>query len=121
MSASKKPVAAPVEDLRFLTDFFGDDEKAIVTKWLTPELATTAVTTISNLLAVLALVGWLSNSEVETLTKALAALVGASEVIIVNSVLIWKFISGRLALKSQLLRMKYQYVEAIAVERLRAS
>lgn len=121
MTTMKKPVSAPVEELRILTDFFGADEKAIVTKWLTPELATTVVTTVSNLLAVLALVGWLSSSEVETLTKAIAALVGASEVIVVNSILIWKFISGRLALKSQLLQMKYHYVEAVAVERMRAS
>jgi|LakMenEpi03Aug12_release.lakeMendotaPanAssembly.Ray.scaffolds.fasta_scaffold667827_2 hypothetical protein len=121
MSTAKKPVSAPVEDLRIFTDFFGDEEKAIVTKWLTPELATTAVTTLSNLLAVLALVGWLHSSDVETLTKAVAALIGASEVIVVNSLLIWKLISGRLELKSQMLRMKYQYVESVTIERMRAS
>lgn len=124
MAMTKKSVDAPVADLKLLTDlfngWFGAEEQEIVNKWATPELATTIVTTVSNLLAVLVLVGWLSATDVEMLTKAVAALIGAGEVIIVNSVLIWKFIAARMAVKQQMLAMKYQYVEAVTVEKLRA-
>jgi hypothetical protein len=124
MATVKKPVDAPVADLKVLTDFFngwfGAEEQEIVNKWATPELATTVVTTVSNLMAVLVLVGWMSASDVETLTKAITALIGAGEVIAVNSLLIWKFIASRTALKQQVLAMKYQYVEAVAIEKMRA-
>lgn len=126
MSTVKKPVERQTAELRVLTDFFtgffaSDEQQVAVDKWVTPELVTTATTAISNLLAVLVLIGWLSSSDVETLTKAVVALVGAGEVIVVNSVLIWKFISSRLTLKTRVLEMKYQYVEALAVEQMRAS
>lgn len=124
MATVKKPVDAPAADLKVLTDFFngwfGAEEQEIVNKWATPELATTVVTTVSNLMAVLVLVGWMSASDVETLTKAITALIGAGEVIAVNSLLIWKFIASRTALKQQVLAMKYQYVEAVAIEKMRA-
>ena len=121
MATVKKPVDLPVAELRFITDLFSKDEATVVTKWVTPELVTTVTTAVSNLLAVLVFIGWLNNTDVETLTKAVTALVGASEVIVVNSVLIWTFIASRTALKSQLMTMKYQYVEAVAVEKMRAS
>lgn len=125
MSTAKKPVERQTAELRMLTDlfgnFFGSDEQTVVNKWVTPELVTTATTAISNLLAVLVFVGWLSSADVETLTKAVTALIGASEVIVVNSVLIWKFIASRTALKSQFLNMKYQYAEAMVVEQMRAA
>ena len=120
MSSVKKPVSAPVEDFKFITDWFSKEE-ADVTKWVTPELVTTVTTAVSNLLAVLVLVGWLSSSDVETLTKAVTALVGASEVIVVNSILIWKFIASRTMLKKQIMTLKYQYVESVAVEKVRAA
>lgn len=119
MSSVKRPVSAPVEDLKFITDLFSREETE-VSKWLTPELVTTVTTAVSNLLAVMVFIGWLTTADVETLTKAVTALVGASEVIVVNSVLIWKFIASRTALKKQLMTMKYQYVEAVNVEKVRA-
>jgi hypothetical protein len=126
MSTVKKPVERQTAELRVLTDFFtsffaSDEQQVAVDKWVTPELVTTATTAISNLLAVLVLIGWLSSSDVETLTKAVVALVGAGEVIVVNSVLIWKFISSRMTLKTRVLEMKYQYVESLAIEQMRAS
>jgi hypothetical protein len=121
MSSVKKPVALPVEDFKFITDWFAPAEKALTDKWVTPELVTTITTAVTNLAAVAVLLGWLSTTEVETLTKAITALVTASEVIVVNSVLIWKFIASRNALKAQVLESKYRYVEAVAVERLRAN
>lgn len=121
MSTAKKPVSAPVEDLRFFTDFFGADEKSLADKWVTPELVTTITTAVTNLAAVAVLLGWLSSTDVETLTKAVTALVTASEVIVVNSILIWKFIASRNNLKVQILESKYRYVEAVAIERLRAN
>ena len=120
MSTVKKPVTTQVEDFKFITDLFGKED-ANVSAFVTPELVTTVTTAVSNLLAVLVLIGWMSSTDVETLTKAVTALVGASEVIVVNSVLIWKFIASRMTLKKQLITMKYQYVESVAVEKVRAS
>lgn len=124
MSTVKKPVERQTAELRVLTDFFsgflGSSDEAANDKWVTPELVTTATTAISNLMAVLVLLGWLSSADVETLTKAVVALVGAGEVIVVNSVLVWKFVASRLASKNRVLEMKYRYVEALAVEKMRA-
>jgi hypothetical protein len=119
MSTVKKPVVTPVEDFKFITDLFSREENDAA-KWVTPESVTTVTTVVSNFLAVLVLVGWLTSADVETLTKAVAAIVGASEVIVVNSVLIWKFVASRTALKTKLMTMKYQYVEAVNVEKVRA-
>ena len=80
-----------------------------------------AMTAITNLLAVGVLVGWISATEVENLTKALTGIISAAEVIVVNSALVWSFISGRNELKAQMLDARYRYMESVAVERLRAA
>jgi hypothetical protein len=125
MSTVKKPVDRQTAEFRVLTDFFtsffASEEKAAADKWVTPEFVTTTTTVLTNLMAVLVLLGWLNSTDVEALTKAIVALVGAGEVIAVNSILIWKFVSSRLAAKNRVLEMKYQYVEALAIEQMRAA
>lgn len=122
MSTSKKPVKTQVENIRIL-DFlgFGADEKSSLEKLFTPELVTTVTTAVSNLLAVLVLLGWMNTTDVETLTKAVTAVVGGISVIAANSLLIWKYLAGRFAVKQQLLEMKYRYAETVTVERMRAA
>lgn len=125
MSTVKKPVERQTAELRVLTDFFtsflGSNNTGADEKWVTPEFVTTTTTVLTNLMAVLVLLGWLSSTDVETLTKAVVALISAGEVIVVNSVLIWKFVASRLATKNRVLEMKYQYAEALAIEQMRAA
>lgn len=120
MSAMKRPVALPVyEELRELNTLVEDGDKTFVDRWMTPEFWTMVTTASTNLLAVAVLIGWINADQVEGLGAAVTALIGATEVIVVNTVLVWKYISGRNEIKAQMLDAKYRYMEAIAVERLR--
>lgn len=123
MSTAKKPVKTPVEDWKLLPDFFGfgTTETVAVDKWVTPELVTTVTTVVANLLGMLALMGWLNGTDVETLTKAVTALVSGVSVVVVNSTLIWKFIAARFAAKQKLMEMKLQYAETVTIEKMRAA
>lgn len=106
-------------ELRELNASIDTDEKGILGTWLTPEFWTMIVTVGTNLLMVATLLGWLSAAEVETLTKAVSAIIGAAEVILVNGLLVWKFIHDRTALRAEMLHAKYRLMESVAVERLR--
>jgi hypothetical protein len=121
MSAMKRGVGLPVcEELRELNTLVEDGEKTFVDRWMTPEFWTMVSTAGTNLLAVAVLVGWISSDNVEGLSKALTALIGATEVVVVNTVLVWKYIAGRNEIRAQMIDAKYRYMEAIAVERLRS-
>jgi hypothetical protein len=78
------------------------------------------VSAITNLVAVGVVLGWLSSSDAETINKSLAALLGAAQVIIVNAAIVWKYISARVAVREAMIDARYRYMEAIAVERIRA-
>jgi hypothetical protein len=73
----------------------------------------------TNLIAVGVLIGWVSGSKAAELTQIVLALIGATEVLVLNSVLVWKYLSGRTALKVRALEMRGQYMETLAVERMR--
>ena len=45
---------------------------------------------------------------------------GATQVIIVNSVLVWKYIAGRNKIQTAKIEAHYHYMEAVATEKLRA-
>lgn len=89
--------------------------------WFTPEFWAMVVSAVTNLVAVGTVLGWLSATDAETLTKALSALLGAAQVIIVNAALVWQFISARTAVKQAAIEAKYQYmVAAVELQRIRA-
>jgi hypothetical protein len=114
----KQSVETVRADLRVLNEL--TTENTVIDSWLTPAFWTMATTAATNLIAVAALIGWVKSSEVESLTQAIIALVGAAQVVVVNSVLVWKYIAGQNALQAQKVTAKYKYMEAVAVERLRA-
>lgn len=80
--------------------------------WFTPEFWTMVVSAATNLVTVAVVLGWLNSTDAETLTKAIAALLGSAQVIMVNAALVWKFISARLQAKEAALTAKYQYMAA---------
>lgn len=120
MSVKVKADLPVYAELREMSANIEADEKSIVGNWLTPEFLTMAGTVLTNLFAVGVMLGWLNSSDVETLTKAITAMLGAAEVILVNGLLVWKFIHDRTALRAEMLHAKYRLMESVAVERLRA-
>jgi uncharacterized membrane protein len=121
MAAAKKSVETIREELRVLTAA-ADDATAGTAKdnWLNPEFWTMAGAALTNLVTVAVLVGWVDRSNADALMTAVSALLGASQVIVVNTALVWKFIANRTQAKAQVAEARYRYMEAIAVEKFRA-
>lgn len=89
--------------------------------WLTPEFWSMVVASATNLVAVAVVMGWLSATDAETLTKALSALLGASQVILVNAALVWKYIASRASVKRAAIEARYAYMStALELQRIRA-
>ena len=118
MATVKKSGVTMREEMRLLEDVVvntPDDQKD---RLISPEFWAMAVTAVTNLVAVGVMVGWVDSGTSETLTKALTALIGASEAIIVNSVLIWKYFSSKNQLKEKMMATRLRCAE-LAVERLK--
>lgn len=116
--ATKKSVEAIREELRVLNSAAGDGTDT--NTWLTPEFWTMAIGAVTNLVTVAVLIGWVDQTQAETLTKAITAVVGATQVLVLNSALIWKYLTGRTEIRAQMIDARYRYMEAVAVEKMRA-
>ena len=114
-----KSVETMREELRVLNSSADDAGTAGVNNWLTPEFWTMAIGALTNLVAVGVLIGWVDQTQAETLTKAVTAIIGATQIVVLNSALIWKYIAGRTELRAQMLNARYQYMSAVAVEKMR--
>lgn len=120
MSTMKRPTTSTViAELRDLNAAAENEEKTFVERWMTHEFWMMVSMAATNLLATAVLIGWLSADKVEGLTQAVTAIIGATEVIVVNTVLVWKYVSGRNELRAQMIDARYRYMEAVSVERLR--
>ncbi|NDD52620.1 hypothetical protein EBZ39_01860 [bacterium] len=121
MSTSKKVSVDSVrEEMRVLNAAAADAADVATTlHWSSPDFWTMVSAAVTNVISVLVLIGWIQASNVQELTAALTALVGATQVIVVNSVLVWKYLSGRNELKARMLDSQYQYMAMVAVEKLR--
>jgi hypothetical protein len=120
MPTTKKSVQVLAEELRTLGATPDDAPASQADTWLTPAFWTMAAAAVTNLVTVATLLGWVNTAEGETLTKALTGLLGATQVIIVNSVLVWKYIAGRNQIQTAKITARYHYMEAVATEKLRA-
>lgn len=120
MSTAKKSVNTKVEELRSFGEAAEGTALEGLDKWLTPEFWTMAVASVGNIVAVLALIGWLDHTQVETVTKTLTALITASEVILVNGLLLWKYLSGRQEIAKQVMASKLRIREDVAYAKLEA-
>lgn len=74
---------------------------------------------LTNLVTVAVLIGWIDSTNAETVTRAISAVLAASQALIVNGLLIWKYLSGRATLRAQLVDARYRYLETVAIERMR--
>lgn len=123
--ATKKSVNAIREELRVLNAAADEAATTAVTVldspgWLTPEFWTMAGAAMTNLVTVAVLIGWVDHSNADALIKALSALLGASQVIVLNTALIWKYLGGRAEVKSAAITARYRYMESMAIEKFRA-
>jgi hypothetical protein len=117
--AMKKSAESVREELRVL-NAAADDVSGDTGSWLTPEFWTMAVGAVTNLIAVAVLIGWVDQSQAETLIKAVTAVVGATQIVVLNTALIWKYLAGRTEIRAQMIDARYRYMEAVAVEKMRA-
>lgn len=111
MATPKKSVVTVREELRTFDEVLADTTVVNLDKWFTPEFWTMAATAVTNIIAVLALIGWLDRENVESLTKAITAIIAASQVIAVNALLVWKYISSKQAVKTQVVAAKLRLAE----------
>lgn len=118
--AMKKSAQVVREELRELNAVANDVQGIGVNEWFTPEFWATAATVVTNMVAVGVLLGWVKSSEAETLTTVLTGLVSATSAIVTNGLVIWKFIASRTAVRESVIAARFQYMEAVAVEKLRA-
>jgi hypothetical protein len=116
----KKPVDTLCAELRVLNSAVDETNVSSGLDWQTPEFWTMAGTALVNLLSVAALLGWISNTQAEELTKALTALIAATQVIVLNTALVWRYLNNRAQLRAQMMMARFDYMQAVAVERLRA-
>jgi hypothetical protein len=117
--ATKKSVTTLTEELRVMSDAVEAQAVTETDRWLTPDFWTMVGSGVTNLVAVAALLGWLDRSNVEGVTAALTALVGAVQVVIVNSLLVWKYLSGRAEFRARMTEIRYQTASMLAVEKMR--
>lgn len=120
MSTAKKSVDTVRAELRTFGEAVEGTALEGLDKWLTPEFWTMAVTAAGNIVAVLALIGWLDHSQVETVTKAVTALVTASQVILVNGLLVWKYLSGRQEVRKQVVMARLRIAEEVVIAKLQS-
>jgi hypothetical protein len=116
---AKKSVDAVREEMRVM----GAEADAVPgvsgSDWRSPEFWTMAASALTNLVTVAVVLGWISSSDAETITKATSALIAAGQVIIVNGLLVWQFISARVRVKQSLIAARYNYMAAVTTERMR--
>lgn len=120
--ATVKKVDAVREELRVLNAAATEDaDTGNLLNWLTPDFWTMVTAAATNVIAVLVLVGWIQASQVQGVTQAVTALIGATQIIVVNSALVWKYLSGREQLRAKIVESQYQYMSMVACEKLRAN
>lgn len=117
MATAKKTTVK--NDLRVMGEPVPDAVPETPVRWLTPEFWTMAIAAVTNVVTVGVLLGWVEATNAESLIKALSAVLGAAQVLVVNTALVWKYLTGRQALQAQLLAAQMHYREAVAIERLR--
>jgi hypothetical protein len=109
------PTAATIrEELRVLT---GEDEQT-QKEWITPEFVSMVSSVAINLITAATVVGWVDGNSAQELTKAVTAIGTAVGVLGANAAIVWKYLASRQAVKTEAVRAKYRYMEAVAVERL---
>lgn len=107
---AKVPVDAPTAEARI----FGDVEDRIkeLDNLTRHEFWAMAAVALTNLISVAAVMGWVDTTSVEVLTKSITALVGGTEIIVVNAILLYKYFSGAQTVKHEIVRARIELAHA---------
>jgi len=108
------------EEMRVLNDTANDAVQGDTGTWLSAEFWTMAGAAIANLATVAVLLGWVNQADAETVVKAVTAVLAAAQVIIVNSILVWKYVSERIQFKARIIEKRMEYMTLVAAEKVRA-
>jgi hypothetical protein len=111
---SVTPVSTLREELRVLAGEDGQTQK----EWITPEFISMVSSVAINLITAATVVGWVDSASAQELTKAVTAIATAAGVLGANALIVWKYLAARQAVKTEAVRARYRYMEAVAVERL---
>lgn len=102
-------------DMRVLDEIASDVNKE--ESWFTPAFWTTVATALGNLVTVAVLVGWVDATNAAEISKAVVAMVGAVQVIFVNTALVWKYISGKREVEVAKLQARTAYISMLRESR----
>jgi len=97
--------------MRVLDELTADVNKE--ESWFTPAFWTTVATALSNLITVAVLVGWVDATDAAEVSKAVVAMVGAVQVVFVNTALVWKYISGKREVEVAKLQARTAYISML--------
>lgn len=117
--AVKQPIDGTVAEMRVLKEL--TDQAVEKETWITPAFWTMAGVAVTNMITVAVLVGWIGAEQAETLMQSVTALIGAAQVIIVNTALVWKFIAGRNQIQIAKIQAQAHYAEVMMIEKMRAA
>lgn len=90
--------------MRVLAEVAGDNPAP--SSWFNSDFWKTAAAAVSNIITVAVLIGWVRATDSEALTESVVALVGAAEVIFINSALIWRHLTAKKEVEIEQLRAK---------------
>lgn len=116
---TKKSVDTIREELRVLNAAANDGIPQ--NEWITPEFVAMVSSVVVNLLSAATLVGWVDASSAQEIAKAATAILTGVGTVVVNGLLVWKYLSGRQAIRAQMVEARYHYMETLAIEKMRAS
>jgi 5,10-methylene-tetrahydrofolate dehydrogenase/methenyl tetrahydrofolate cyclohydrolase len=118
-TVEKRPVEMLREEMRVLNAAAteGADQK----EWITPELISMISSVAVNLVTAATVVGWLDATSAQEVTKAVSSVVAAVGTISVNAIIVWKYLSGREAVKKESIQAQYRYAETALIERMRVN
>lgn len=120
MATKKVSIDTLRADMRLLGAAAGDAVSPDLTNWLTPEFWTMAGTALANLVAVAVMIGWVDQTQAQDITKAVSALVGATQVLVLNTALVWKYLTNRQQIRERMVASQYDYITAVTIEKMRA-
>ncbi len=120
MATKKVSIDTIREDMRVLGAAANGAVSTDLTNWLTPEFWTMAGTALANLVAVAVMIGWVDQTQAQDITKAVSALVGATQVLVLNTALVWKYLTNRQQIRERMVASQYDYITAVTIEKMRA-
>jgi len=97
--------------MRVLSEVAGDETTP--TSWFAKDFWKTAAAGLSNLVTIAVLIGWVKSTSSEELTGAIVALVGAAEVIFVNSALIWRHLTAAKEVEVEAMKMRMMLLQSM--------